>query len=69
MGFRRNFLKDLKWSSEDLVRQGNNYALNVLLYKGEGAGKPPPILSTTMGKMGLREARGLLNVIPDNRRG
>ncbi|KAF9520458.1 hypothetical protein BS47DRAFT_1387102 [Hydnum rufescens UP504] len=68
MGFRRSFAKDLNWSSEELVRQGNNYALDVLLYRGEGTGKPPPIFSTVVGKMGLKEVRNLLNVVPDDRR-
>jgi hypothetical protein len=69
MGFRRSFMRDLKWSDGDLARQGNKYASEVLLYKGDGTGKPPPIFATVVGKMGLKDVRSLLNVVTDKRAG
>ena len=49
------------------VSAANEYALGTLRYRG-GNGRPPPLESSTVGKMGLKGAVGL-NVVPSASRG
>lgn len=58
LGYYKNFLKPLKWSTEELVAQGNIFARD-----GLQAPETPPIYKTTVGKMGLRGVKGL-KVVP-----
>jgi ATP-dependent RNA helicase MSS116 len=53
LGFYNSSLRDLKWSKEELVQQGNAYALQVLKTHGV-----PPIPKKTVGMMGLKYVLG-----------
>jgi ATP-dependent RNA helicase MSS116 len=57
LGYYKNHLKALKWTPEMLVAEGNHYAIEALR-----AGGVPEIQKTTVGKMGLKNVRGL-NVV------
>lgn len=54
LGFYNSNLKQLGWSREELVEQANNWAVNVA-----GLLEPPALMAKTVGKMGLRDVRGL----------
>lgn len=62
LGFYNNHLRSFKWDKEELVRQANKFAR-----EGLGCPETPPIMKTTVRKMGLRGVKGL-NVVPDDAR-
>jgi ATP-dependent RNA helicase MSS116 len=59
LGYYKAHLKALKWDSERLVQEGNQFAL-----EGLSAPEVPSITKSTVGKMGLKGTRGLV-VVPD----
>lgn len=59
LGYYKNHLKGMKWTTETLVAEGNRFAKEAL-----GAPENPPIGKTTVGKMGLKGVKGL-NVVAD----
>ncbi|PQE18936.1 DEAD DEAH box helicase protein [Rutstroemia sp. NJR-2017a BVV2] len=59
LGYYKNHNKALKWTNEELVRQGNIFARD-----GLGAPETPTITKRTVGKMGLKGVPGLV-VVPD----
>jgi ATP-dependent RNA helicase MSS116 len=59
LGYYKNHMKGLKWDIPELVRQGNLFAI-----EGLGAPEVPGIKKSTVGKMGLKGAKGLI-VVPD----
>jgi ATP-dependent RNA helicase MSS116, mitochondrial len=59
LGYYKNHLKDLGWTTEHLVAEGNRYAIDALC-----AGGVPEIQKSTVGKMGLKGVKGL-NVVPN----
>lgn len=58
LGYYKNFLKPMKWSSEKLVEEGNIFAS-----EGLQAPETPAIEKNVVGKMGLKGVRGL-RVVP-----
>lgn len=55
LGFYNGNLKALRWSKEDLVRMGNEFATQVCQQT-----EPPPLNAMTVGKMGLKGVPGLI---------
>ncbi|KAL9933416.1 hypothetical protein V8E36_007592 [Tilletia maclaganii] len=62
LGYYKSDLRNLRLGIHDLVRILNYYAKRALLYNGGGPGLPPPLLTKTVGKMGLKGTPGL-NVV------
>ncbi|KAJ3153672.1 hypothetical protein HDU86_005171 [Geranomyces michiganensis] len=62
MGYYKGFLRDLGWTSRDLVAAANQMAFDF------GCTAVPPMLAKTVGKMGLRGTPGLnvVQVLPSN---
>ena len=58
MGFYNSSTGKMGWSKNDLVHAANSYAIDVLGCRGL-----PGVLAKTVGMMGLREQRPLLNVV------
>ncbi|CAL6275350.1 unnamed protein product [Bathycoccus prasinos] len=58
MGFYNSNTGKIGWSKNDLVHAANSYAIDVL-----GCPGLPGVLAKTVGMMGLREQRPLLNVV------
>ena len=58
MGFYNSSTGKIGWSKNDLVHAANSYAIDVL-----GCSGLPGVLAKTVGMMGLREQRPLLNVV------
>lgn len=58
LGYYKNFLKPLRWSTEELVARANEYARD-----GLQTPETPAIVKTTVGKMGLKGVKGL-RVVP-----
>lgn len=58
LGYYKSFLKPMKWSAEELVREGNTFAS-----EGLQAPETPAIEKNVVGKMGLKGVRGL-RVVP-----
>jgi ATP-dependent RNA helicase MSS116 len=56
LGYYNGSTKDMKWSKEQLVREGWDYAVQSLGWTGS---VPPSIEPKTVGKMGLRGVPGL----------
>lgn len=54
LGYYKNHLKALGWTSERLVAEGNRYAIEALC-----AGGVPEMQKSTVGKMGLKGVKGL----------
>lgn len=63
LGYYKGNLRAYGWSCEELIHQAENYARS-LEYGGPGA---PPLFTTTIGKMGLKPYKHLLNAVPDTR--
>ncbi|KAH8179795.1 DEAD/DEAH box helicase domain-containing protein [Sarocladium implicatum] len=63
LGYYKNFLKPMKWTSEKLVEEGNIYAS-----EGLQAPETPAIEKNVVGKMGLKGVKGL-RVVPGVPRG
>lgn len=63
LGYYKAHARAMKWNDDELVAQANLFARDVL-----GLAEPPPLEKQTVGKMGLRNARGL-NVVPNRPRG
>ncbi|KAK6582206.1 hypothetical protein PZA11_004614 [Diplocarpon coronariae] len=59
MGYYKNHCKGLKWDSEELVTQANQFARD-----GLGSPEVPGVAKSTLSKMGLKGVRGL-TVVPD----
>ncbi len=59
LGYYKTFLKVLKWSSADLVREANRFALD-----GLDCPEVPALEKSTIGKMGLKGVTGLV-VVPN----
>mmetsp|Transcript_35225 Transcript_35225/g.86427 ORF Transcript_35225/g.86427 Transcript_35225/m.86427 type:complete len:673 (+) Transcript_35225:423-2441(+) len=61
LGFYKPFCRSMKWSPEDLVRNANRFAVEIL-----GCPEPPPVLRKTVGMMGLKGVPGLniVSVLP-----
>lgn len=62
LGYYRAHAKAMQWSDNDLVHEANTFALEAL-----GSGEIPPLEKQTIGKMGLKNAKGL-NVVPNKPR-
>ncbi|KAJ7068589.1 P-loop containing nucleoside triphosphate hydrolase protein [Mycena amicta] len=60
LGFYNGSLKGMRWTKEDLVRQGNAYAVEALGWTGQA---PPDVERKTVGKMGLKGVPGLNIVV------
>ena len=56
MGYYNSYLRKLKWTKEDLVREANLLAVSAFGWTELG---PPPIEPKTAGMMGLRQTPGL----------
>ncbi|KAI1139417.1 DEAD-domain-containing protein [Hypoxylon sp. FL0543] len=54
LGFYKSKIKPMGWDNDRLVKEANEFALD-----GLGAASVPPLLKSTIGKMGLRGVRGL----------
>ncbi|GAA94173.1 uncharacterized protein L969DRAFT_16397 [Mixia osmundae IAM 14324] len=66
LGFTKGFVKLLQTSAKGVVDLAEQYAVNVLLYVPEpGQPRTPPLMASTIGKMGLRELRPYLNVVKE----
>jgi hypothetical protein len=81
LGLYKGSLRDLGWTEQRLIDEAAAYAHDVLRYKGAdaerrdgyvvestGAAKwrPPPIMSKTVGKMGLKGGKAMgLNVVKE----
>ena len=63
MGYYKNHLKALKWSTADLVRQANVFAV-----RGLGCAEVPALEKKTIGKMGLKGVPGLRVLPPKPRK-
>lgn len=59
LGYYKGPLKQLQWTTEQLVKEANKLAL-----EGLGAPEVPTLYKSTVGKMGLKGVRGL-NIAPD----
>ena len=59
MGYYKNHLKGLKWTTTELVRQANAFAL-----QGLGCAEVPGLQKMTVGKMGLKGVPGL-KILPN----
>lgn len=59
LGYYKGPLKQLQWTTDQLVREANKFAL-----EGLGAPEVPTLQRTTVGKMGLKGVKGL-NIGPD----
>ena len=57
LGYRKGLLRKMGWNAERLVREANAYAVDFM-----GCREPPPMLKSTVGKMGLKGVPGL-NVV------
>ncbi|RPA75444.1 DEAD-domain-containing protein [Ascobolus immersus RN42] len=57
LGYYKNYVRPLRWSVEQLVQEGNKFAIEALI-----AGEVPGIPRNVVGKMGLKGVRGL-NVV------
>lgn len=57
LGYRKGMLRKMGWNAERLVREANAYAVDFM-----GCPEPPPMLKSTVGKMGLKGVPGL-NVV------
>ncbi|KAJ6538489.1 P-loop containing nucleoside triphosphate hydrolase protein [Mycena vulgaris] len=56
LGVYNSSLKSMRWSRDDLVRHGNEFAVSALGWTGE---QLPEIERQTIGKMGLKGVQGL----------
>ncbi|KAI9744832.1 MAG: hypothetical protein M1818_001757 [Claussenomyces sp. TS43310] len=59
LGYYKNHLKALKWDVDRLVAEGNQFAISAL-----GSAEIPGLQKKVVGKMGLKNVRGL-NIIPN----
>lgn len=59
MGYYKNHLKALRWTTAELVQQANTFAL-----QGLGCAEVPGLQKSTIGKMGLKGVPGL-KVLPN----
>jgi ATP-dependent RNA helicase MSS116 len=59
MGYYKNHLKALRWSTAELVQQANTFA-----FQGLGCAEVPGLQKSTIGKMGLKGVPGL-KVLPN----
>lgn len=60
MGYYKNHLKGLRWSTAELVQQANTFAV-----AGLGCAEVPGLQKRTIGKMGLKGVPGL-KVLPND---
>jgi ATP-dependent RNA helicase MSS116 len=56
LGYYNGSTKNMRWSKEQLVKEGWEYAIQSLGWTGDA---PPSIERKTVGKMGLRGVSGL----------
>lgn len=63
MGYYKNHLKGMNWTTDKLVAEGNRFAI-----EGMASGGVPEIQKSTVGKMGLKGVRGL-NIVASVPRG
>jgi ATP-dependent RNA helicase MSS116 len=59
LGYYKNHSRAMGWDDNRLVAEGNKFALEALL-----SGEIPGLQKTTVGKMGLKAAKGL-NIVPN----
>ena len=57
LGYYKTHMKAMRWSTSDLVREANNFALN-----GLDCPEVPALEKSTIGKMGLKGVPGLVAV-------